>query len=186
MRRFHTPPFPPLVAECSLLGGVRPAPGLGERLVEMASTSLLRHDRATSLPCGGQACRFLAVAGVSLACIANMVMVLFMIRAKTDTSVGRPSAPPSSHRLAVVVPTHLGQYSRTLASLSRWPSQSCSAKSRHMELVLYFADNAEGANWSDEDLSLLTATAGTCFDQTSVIFANLSPEVCELRPKQPR
>lgn len=87
----------------------------------------------------------------------------------------------SASRLAVVVPAHGGDLERTAESLARWPTECSSVTLEHADLVLYYAGNQD--NMSTAIMPTLAETAGLCFANTRIIYANLKEEVRNI-PRQ--
>lgn len=79
-------------------------------------------------------------------------------------------------RLAVVVPAHKGDLHQALESLQRWPTACSAVAKAKMDLVLYKAEG-EDAESSASILPALDSTAGRCFANTKVVYANLRDEV---------
>lgn len=78
-------------------------------------------------------------------------------------------------RLAVVVPTHMGDFAKALASLAKWPTRCSSITRTHVDLILYKAEAPDPA--STAALSVLEDTAGRCFANTKIIFGALTDQV---------
>ena len=86
------------------------------------------------------------------------------------------SSSPCSQRLAVVVPAHRGDLPRAVSALDRWPKSCAPATQANVDLVLYYAEGEDDT----EPLAALEAiasTAGRCFGDTKLVYANLIPEV---------
>ncbi len=82
----------------------------------------------------------------------------------------------SAQRLAVVVPAHAGDLSRAVSSLDRWPQECSPVTQDNVDLVLYYAEGEEDSGPSTA-LDAITASAGRCFSNTRLIYANLNEEV---------
>lgn len=79
-------------------------------------------------------------------------------------------------RLAVVVPAHAGDLPRTVSALDRWPKTCSPITQESVDLVLYYAEGEDDTEPLDA-LDTITSTAGNCFADTKLIYANLSLEV---------
>lgn len=80
-----------------------------------------------------------------------------------------------SQRLAVVVPAYSGDLSRAVESLVRWPTKCSETTQHHMDLVLYYAEGADESAGSV--VSTIAESAGRCFADTKIVYANLLQEV---------
>lgn len=78
-------------------------------------------------------------------------------------------------RLAVVVPTHRGDFSKALASLAKWPTRCSPITQANVDLILYKAEAQDAA--STAALSVLEDTPGRCFANTKIVFGSLTEEV---------
>lgn len=81
----------------------------------------------------------------------------------------------SGKRLAVVVPTHKGDFAKALASLAKWPTRCSPITRAHVDLILYKAEAQDEA--STAALSVLEDTAGRCFADTKMVYGSLTEEV---------
>lgn len=99
-----------------------------------------------------------------------------------DVQLGSTTAPDSpghqaEKKLAVIVPAYAGDLSRVIASLARWPTKCSTVTLENADLVLYYA---EGPSETTVDAqSTLAGSAGRCFAETRVVYANLGEEVSE-------
>lgn len=117
------------------------------------------------------------------ALFANCVFLVNLLGYLDVGATGRLARPASTglrdKKLAVVVPTHGGDLSRAVSSISRWPT-TCSPVTRdYVDLVLYFAQGPEHASWSPEVITSLTRTGGRCFAKTRAVFGHLTDEVSD-------
>lgn len=79
-------------------------------------------------------------------------------------------------RLAVVVPSHAGDFDTALASLATWPTRCHESTLLNTDLILYYAGGAEDD--AAAALPALAKTGGKCFATTRLILASLREEVC--------
>lgn len=79
-------------------------------------------------------------------------------------------------RLAVIVPAHRGDLSRAVSSLGRWPTECSPVTQKNVDVVLYYAEGVEDTAASDA-VETIAATAGRCFANTRIVYANLDGEV---------
>lgn len=86
------------------------------------------------------------------------------------------SAKREPDRLAVVVPTHAGDLPRAVSALDQWPKECSPITQENVDLVLYYAEGEE-----DEApvaaLEVIASSAGRCFANTKLVYANLNAEV---------
>lgn len=80
-----------------------------------------------------------------------------------------------ARRLAVVVPTHTGDFKRTVASFAKWPQRCHESTLQHADLIVYYAGRA-GDRVKDM-LPSLAETGGRCFANTQLVLANLTKQV---------
>lgn len=80
-------------------------------------------------------------------------------------------------RMAVVVPTHAGDFNEALDSLQKWPTVCSPITKASVDLVLYKAEAEDGGKSAEIALPILEATAGKCFANTKIVFGALSKEV---------
>lgn len=85
----------------------------------------------------------------------------------------------TQQRLAVVVPTYVGDLDRAVSSLGRWPSICSTITQQNVDLVLYYAEGEEDAAAVDAAAATVAETAGRCFSKTLTVYAHLSEEVRE-------
>lgn len=81
----------------------------------------------------------------------------------------------------MIVPTHRGDLSLALGSLSKWPTTCSDVTLAAVDLVLYKAESEDESTASI--LSTLQKTAGRCFASTKIIFGNLDDEVRRRWPR---
>lgn len=79
-------------------------------------------------------------------------------------------------RLAIVVPVYEGDLEKSLSSMGLWP-KVCSQETLSMtDLVLYKAESEDEESRDFLPIAL-EDTAGRCFANTKVVYANLADEV---------
>eukprot|EP00903_Cladosiphon_okamuranus_P019226 g17680.t1 len=93
------------------------------------------------------------------------------------------STPDVPQRLAVVVPAHAGDLPRAVAALDRWPKTCSPVTLANVDLVLYYAEG-EGDTEPLAALDVVASSAGSCFGNTKLVYANLTPEE-DVYPKGP-
>lgn len=86
------------------------------------------------------------------------------------------SAAPTPDRLAVVVPAHAGDLPRAVSALDQWPKSCSPVTQENVDLVLYYAEGEEDAGPAPA-LEAIASSAGRCFANTKLVYANLSDEV---------
>lgn len=82
----------------------------------------------------------------------------------------------SAQRLAVVVPAHAGDLSRAVSALDRWPRECSPVTKDNVDLVLYYAEGEDDSG-PTAALDEITTSAGRCFSNTRLVYANLNEEV---------
>lgn len=87
-----------------------------------------------------------------------------------------PSSAAEAQRLAVVVPAHAGDLQRAVSALDRWPTTCSPITQENVDLVLYYAEGDDDPEPS-RALDTISSTAGRCFANTKLVFANLDAEV---------
>lgn len=80
----------------------------------------------------------------------------------------------TDRKLAIVVPIHEGDKGRALKSLQKWPSKCHPLTVQNVDLILY---KAESVTNEAELLAPVVKGPAKCFRLTSVVSANLLPEV---------
>lgn len=79
--------------------------------------------------------------------------------------------------LGVMVPAHRGDLAKAMSSLERWPSDECSdITKKNVDLVLYYAEGETDTD-AAKAVTAIAATAGRCFANTRIVYANLREEV---------
>ena len=86
------------------------------------------------------------------------------------------SPESSQQRLGVIVPAHRGDLDRVVSSLDRWPKKCSPVTQRNMDLVLYYAEKKEDTA-AAAVLPSITDSAGRCFGDTRLVYANLAEDV---------
>lgn len=86
------------------------------------------------------------------------------------------ASTPGPQRLAVVVPAHGGDLSRAVSALDRWPEVCSPVTKTNVDLVLYYAEGDDDTEPLGA-LDAIASTAGRCFGNTKLVYANLTPEV---------
>lgn len=89
---------------------------------------------------------------------------------------GSAVASPEPQRLAVVVPAHAGDLPRAVSALDRWPKTCSPVTEESVDLVLYYAEGEDDME-PLVALDAIASTAGACFANTKLVYANLTPEV---------
>lgn len=107
-----------------------------------------------------------------LVCVVAAISNVSIATSSSTTAEGQEL----DQHLAVVVPSHRGDLSRTVASLSRWPTYCSPVTQKYVDLILYYAEG-ENDDAVDAALHTIAASAGQCFANTRVVFANLKEEV---------
>lgn len=79
-------------------------------------------------------------------------------------------------RLAVVVPVYEGDLDKSLKSMALWPKVCHEETLSKVDLVLYKAER-EDEGTRESLPRALEETAGECFAETKVVYANLKDEV---------
>lgn len=81
--------------------------------------------------------------------------------------------------LAVVVPAHRGDLDLAVHSITNWPQPTvCSPLTKaNTDLVLYYAGGEEDAEAVAAAADTIAKTAGRCFAQTRMVFAELEKKV---------
>lgn len=117
--------------------------------------------------------------GTYLACFTAMLLVNLHtpkhkgLRSAGERGSGQHVWTSDSRKLAVVVPTHDGDVSRAFVSMKRWPTTCSSVTLNHVDLILYHATDTDKAALRAQ----IPKEATSCFRNTRVVSANLSPEV---------
>lgn len=81
-----------------------------------------------------------------------------------------------AQRLAVVVPAHAGDLPRAVSALDRWPTTCSPVTKENVDLVLYYAEGEDDPEPATA-LETISSTAGRCFANTKLVYANLDAEV---------
>lgn len=91
-----------------------------------------------------------------------------------EASAGGSSA--SAQRLGVVVPAHKGDLPRAVSSLERWPVNCSPITKQNVDLVLYYAES-DADEAAAAAVPAIAESAGRCFANTRIVYANLDEEV---------
>lgn len=92
------------------------------------------------------------------------------------SALAASSSTPEPERLAVVVPAHAGDLPRAVSALDQWPKNCSPVTQQNVDLVLYYAEGEEDAGPAAA-LEVIASSAGRCFANTKLIYANLNEEV---------
>ena len=86
------------------------------------------------------------------------------------------SSESSQQRLGVIVPAHRGDLDRAVSSLDRWPKKCSPVTQENVNLVLYYAEGKDDPA-AAAALPTITDSAGRCFANTRLVYANLAEDV---------
>ena len=86
------------------------------------------------------------------------------------------SSESSQQRLGVIVPAHRGDLDRAISSLDRWPKKCSPVTQEKVDLVLYYAEGKDDIA-AAAALPTITNSAGRCFANTRLVYANLDEDV---------
>lgn len=99
----------------------------------------------------------------------------------TAISNERPYHFAQPKRLGVVLPATSNNLQQVIESIRRWPipTECSTSTSQHADLVLYYAEhtNTDDTAYILPYLFFIEQSAGRCFANTRIVFANLSNEV---------
>ena len=120
-----------------------------------------KRDRRAAM----NALRCLALAGLTCAAAAA-----------ADERSDNALKSPSQQRLGVIVPAHRGDLDRAVSSLGRWPAKCSPVTQKNVDIVLYYAEGEEDTA-AAAAMPKIVDSAGRCFADTRLVYANLSEEV---------
>lgn len=121
--------------------------------------------------------RCLALAGVAL--VAGVSLDVIATSSPGDSNIPNRTSLPADvgQKLAVVVPAYQGDLDRAVASLERWPTNCSPLTVENVDLVLYYAEGETDRSAVEEAAGTIAATAGRCFGDLRIVYANLEDEV---------
>eukprot|EP00903_Cladosiphon_okamuranus_P019225 g17679.t1 len=112
-----------------------------------------------------------------------MMHALSFLCLLAGSAVTASTPPGGPQRLAVVVPAHFGDLRRAVAALHQWPNTCSPVTKANVDLVLYYAGE-EGDTEPLAALDAIASSAGRCFGNAKLVYANLTPEE-DVYPKGP-
>lgn len=114
-------------------------------------------------------------------CLALSGSAFLSFAGARDVPTVQDSAePPQEYlgqHLGVIVPVYEGDLSRAVSSLERWPSTCSPLTKKNADLVLYYAEGEEDSPAVTAAVETMRYTAGRCFAETRLVYAQLSDEV---------